>query len=334
MKIVHRFYDLFIGGAEVVVLNTVKALREHQHILLFSRSNRNWISDELSKLKNAVLVQLEPGTEVRTICSHNADLHCFHYYPPMDEADFRDLPPRVLNTSLLVNHWYKDVPAVPGLRYLFLSEESRVRTGASIPSKFSRVLLNPVADKFFTIRREEVPCSVGRHSRDALFKFPTDFFDVTEAIKPGQLDVMVLGAPAAIQQFVASNLSQLKNNYWLLPFGSLSVPAFLRRPQIYLYQTRNDFAETCPMNILEAMAAGIPVVAERKGGIASLIESGQTGFLCESQPDYIEACLRLLDDQSLRRQISVAAQQSVRERASMAGFENRYLRCIEELFSS
>ncbi len=45
--------------------------------------------------------------------------------------------------------------------------------------------------------------------------------------------------------------------------------------------------DNCPMVILEAMAAGVPVVASTCGGIPELVRPGQTGFLCA--PDDGEA---------------------------------------------
>jgi glycosyltransferase involved in cell wall biosynthesis len=39
--------------------------------------------------------------------------------------------------------------------------------------------------------------------------------------------------------------------------------------------------DNCPMSVLEAMAAGIPIVASRVGGVPELIENGVTGMLCD-----------------------------------------------------
>jgi len=58
----------------------------------------------------------------------------------------------------------------------------------------------------------------------------------------------------------------------------------------------NSLEENCPMVILEAMAAGVPVVASRIGGVPDLIADGETGLLCDpsgpaSLPAQVEKAL-------------------------------------------
>lgn len=49
--------------------------------------------------------------------------------------------------------------------------------------------------------------------------------------------------------------------------------------------------EACSLVILEAMAAGVPVVAVRTGGIDEVVHDGVTGLLCGERPEEIAAAL-------------------------------------------
>lgn len=66
--------------------------------------------------------------------------------------------------------------------------------------------------------------------------------------------------------------------------------------------------EGLPLSILEAMAAGLPVVATAVGGIPELVVDGQTGFLVpRGDAEALAAALaRLIDDRALRRRLGTA----------------------------
>ena len=61
---------------------------------------------------------------------------------------------------------------------------------------------------------------------------------------------------------------------------------FLSFLSVYVYKTRESFLETCPLAILEALAAGLPVVAENRGGIRNLVVPGETGMLCDTLHEF------------------------------------------------
>jgi len=74
--------------------------------------------------------------------------------------------------------------------------------------------------------------------------------------------------------------------------------------------------ENCPMVILEAMAAGVPVLAARVGGVPDLFEEGKTGFFCDPlQENSMRAAVQTaLSDSAVLRQIATRAKQEARER--------------------
>jgi glycosyltransferase involved in cell wall biosynthesis len=71
--------------------------------------------------------------------------------------------------------------------------------------------------------------------------------------------------------------------------------------------------EGMPTSIIEAMAAGKPVVATDVGGVRSLVADGETGFLVPPRdPDALaSACLRLLGDPAACERMGAAARRAV-----------------------
>jgi len=87
----------------------------------------------------------------------------------------------------------------------------------------------------------------------------------------------------------------------------LAAAAFLALP------TRED---NCPMVVLEAMAAGVPVLASAIGGVPDLIEDGVTGLLCDPQrPEtFRNATAKFLEDPDFARRIAATAKKKARQR--------------------
>ena len=88
--------------------------------------------------------------------------------------------------------------------------------------------------------------------------------------------------------------------------------AFALVPQI----TENGDRDGIPNVLVEAMAAGLPVVSTSVSGIPELIDHGRTGLLVPpNDPQATAAALeRLLQDSEARRHVSTAAQSQLKER--------------------
>lgn len=78
-----------------------------------------------------------------------------------------------------------------------------------------------------------------------------------------------------------------------------------------------SYSEGLGSAILLAMAAGIPVVASRVGGIPELVENGRTGLLVDNCEHCIADALKLLlGDEKLRQALAARARLRVSERFS------------------
>lgn len=72
--------------------------------------------------------------------------------------------------------------------------------------------------------------------------------------------------------------------------------------------------EGLPVVLLEAMAAGCPVISTAVSGVLSVLEDGKTGLLVEpsNSEALANACLRLIDDPKLRQKITQGGSERVR----------------------
>jgi L-malate glycosyltransferase len=91
-----------------------------------------------------------------------------------------------------------------------------------------------------------------------------------------------------------------------------------------------SWAEGLPNSVLEAMAAGLPVVATRVGGTAEIVEDGVDGLLVPpKEPQALaHAILRILKDEEFAKRVA----QSARKRArAQFGFD-RLLTELDDLY--
>jgi glycosyltransferase involved in cell wall biosynthesis len=82
--------------------------------------------------------------------------------------------------------------------------------------------------------------------------------------------------------------------------------------------------EGTPVAVIEAMAAGVPIVATRVGGVTDVVEDGRTGFLVPAgAPDGLARALRqLAADPDLRRRLGDAGRASVAAKYSVDRLTN------------
>jgi glycosyltransferase involved in cell wall biosynthesis len=97
-----------------------------------------------------------------------------------------------------------------------------------------------------------------------------------------------------------------------------------------------SWEDNCPMVVLEAMAAGVPVVASNIGGVPDLIESERTGLLCDpNRPEsFREQVARLLAEPHLAQQLAANARSEVLRRFHPQVIARRHLEIYREVVQS
>jgi sugar transferase (PEP-CTERM/EpsH1 system associated) len=95
-------------------------------------------------------------------------------------------------------------------------------------------------------------------------------------------------------------------------------------------------SEGMPLSVLEAWAAGVPVLAANVGGLPDLIEEGRTGRLIDSSdPDtWARAILILLDDSESAASMSAAAKAHVEQFFSRSAMTQAYARRYRALLGT
>ena len=107
------------------------------------------------------------------------------------------------------------------------------------------------------------------------------------------------------------------------------VADILRASDVFVLSSR---VEGNPLSVMEAMAAGLPVVSTAVGGVPELVREGETGLLVPSEDAgaLAQALQALVDDAARRRAMGAAARQH-----AVAHFDIRHtVRGYEQLYEA
>ncbi|NLX97376.1 MAG: glycosyltransferase [Rhodopirellula sp.] len=166
------------------------------------------------------------------------------------------------------------------------------------------------ADDFPFLPRPHTPGTplvIGRISRSAPDKFAADTWSVYGGAR-SPIQARVLGWDRQIE----AKLGVPPHWAECLPAGVLPPVDFYRSLHV-MVQLGGGAEENWPRSALEAMAAGVPVVAENRGGWREVIQDGQTGLLCNTRAEIIAAIERLAEDEPLRLGIARRARTRLTE---------------------
>jgi glycosyltransferase involved in cell wall biosynthesis len=170
------------------------------------------------------------------------------------------------------------------------------------------VVPNAVSEEFFELRRdpaEEKEILVTAHVHP--WKNQNSLIKALDPLaKELQFLVLFLGQANADTDYGREFLRLVGARPWCRHLGVVTrdqIRQALSRATVLVLPSLED---NCPMAVLEAMAAGVPVAAARVGGVPDLIKPGQTGGLFEArdQADIRQSVRSLLEDPDQTRALA------------------------------
>lgn len=189
---------------------------------------------------------------------------------------------------------------------------------------------NPVAPvtKPAAPRRRDLVLFLGRiERRKGIF----DLLDAISALRTSVPAVRLVCAGGGDIESVARYAERLGIG------DAVSLPGWVAPPERQSLMDRAavyvqpSYTEGLPMGLLEAMAAGLPVIATEVGGIPDVVTHGVTGFLFRpGDTAALERLLRrLMQDPDLGKRMALAAREAVRARCAA----DRVVAQLEEIYA-
>lgn len=209
----------------------------------------------------------------------------------------------------------------------FVADELRAVTGREV-----KVLLNATRTQDWKLprREEQRVVSVLRFSKR---KRPLDLVrmvpQVLARLPRAQWPVFTLVGDGPERKRVEAEAERLGVR------KHLEFTGLLTRPQIQQQLARSavfalpSYLEALPIAIIEARAAGLPVVARTPNGVAEIIDHGEQGYLARDTAEFVDYLVQLLGSPDLRQSMSEKAQTHL-ERFTWPRSIERHLRIYEE----
>lgn len=157
---------------------------------------------------------------------------------------------------------------------------------------------------------------------------PKDFWTLGEAfrlLEPGSFRALVVGDGP--QEKYVKGIDGVE-----LLGERDDVPELLAHADVFVL---SSLSEGMPISVLEAMAAGLPVVATAVGGVPEVVVDGETGLLVpvDDAQALAAALARLLADRALRLQMGAAGRRRAELRFDLPRFRRNHLDLYQRLLA-
>lgn len=249
---------------------------------------------------------------IPVVLTYHTRLEHYAHYVPLPGPLFRNLV-----SHALVKHFANrcDAVVVPTqsaeeyLRMIGVRRPIHIQPTGIEYARFSEVDEEDVAQlrQALTPGGERLLLSISRLGREKNLDFLLDALHRLRKTCRQPVRLVILGEGRERSHLEKRIHEEGLQEVVLLP-GSVPperIPVYCRAADLFVFAS---CSETQGMVILEAMAAGLPVVTVRSSGIDDIVEQGSNGFKTSLDKEQWSSHIRkLLEDEPLRHRLSAAA---------------------------
>ncbi|PHM48217.1 glycosyltransferase [Xenorhabdus miraniensis] len=295
VKIIHLIQHMKIGGGQRALTNIISSTPIYfEHVVV---STLNQYEYELNKL-HASFIDYGKKNILKIIREEAPDIIHYHWWP-----GFKMIPKNRIPHSCGVIVTVQDPTPVEDIQAdIYIVGSDFINCFQKHIDDKKRVVIKSYIDvgEFILNKKKNTEIIIGRHSTIYKNKIPEnyikkllDFNLKARFIIAGDGDTRII---ENLRIEIIKNNAQDKIKIW----PGEKIKEMLSICDIFLYITPDDSFEGFANVISEAMVAGIPVIAENKGGNSEQIIHGETGFLCTGYNEARDFCQLLIEDSTLR----------------------------------
>ena len=166
-------------------------------------------------------------------------------------------------------------------KYMFLNstqEQELLKVHPGVSTK----VLPPCTDlsKFFEVEpRFERWVKIVRHNSQGDTKFAKNVNDeICNVLQRNDLEICMMPGPSFVKEI---------DGFYKVLRNICPIPEFLGKGNLFWYSLPEGYMDMGPRVILEAMAAGLPIIADNWGGAVDRV-TPDCGWLCNSKEEMIE----------------------------------------------
>jgi hypothetical protein len=178
-------------------------------------------------------------------------------------------------------------------KYMFLNSTKEKDFIKRVPGAVTKVLPPPTdLSEFLEVHVDyKAPLKLIRHNSQRDAKHPDYTNDLITQILEVNDATEFYYMPPYSKTFDHDNVHKFRVN-------EIPVPRFLSQGNCFWYHLPPGYQDQGPRVILEAMACGLPVIADNRDGAMDRV-TPETGWLCEDVPDYLEVIEEITNDISI-----------------------------------